>query len=331
MEDPRYDIITLKTKTPDLKGEEGMKVKKIAALGMAAAMTLAMTSTAFAEDTVNVGCVVKFQHEYYEALMQGAQDACDEYDGWEFTGMAPSSPDDIDGQVSMVEDMVTTGVDVLLVAPNQETTLYNAFDTAIEAGTILIAVDTDISGYEGKTAFCGTSNKSALHYAAELMSEIAGEGANVILIRGPLGDANHEARAAGATEGIEDTGMNLLAVKDCSTTAEGAASAMEDFIIQYQDEIDAVICCDDDLCAGAIQALRQAGYTDVPVSGFDGTAVGIQNVADGYEAFDLSQDPYNMGYLAVKTAYAVLNGEEYEENIDTGVQVITIDNYKDFQ
>lgn len=163
------------------------------------------------------------------------------------------------------------------------------------------------------------------------MSEKVGEGANVILIRGALGDANHEARAAGATRGIEDFGMNLLGVKDCTTTAEGAAAAMEDFITMYQDDIDAVICCDDDMAAGAIQALRQAGYEDVPVSGFDGTSVGIENVAAGYELFDLSQNPYNMGYTAVQTAHAVLNGEEYEKTIDTGVQVITIDNYTDFQ
>ena len=307
-----------------------MKANKFFAIGIAAAMVCTMVTVASAEEDVSVGLVVKAKHEYYDKVIQRAQDACDEY-GWDFTGMSPSSFDDIDGQVSMVEDMVTAGVDVLLVSPNQETTLYNAFDNAIAAGAILIAVDTDITGYEGKTAFCGTSNKDALHYAAQLMFEEVGEGANIILIRGALGDANHEARAAGATEGIEEYGMNLLGVKDCTTTAEGAAAAMEDFITMYQDDIDAVICTDDDMAAGAIQALRQAGYEDVPVSGYDGTSVGIENVAAGYEIFDLSQDPYNMGYLAVQTAHKVLNGEEYEENIDTGVKVITIDNVKDFQ
>ncbi|MBQ8305064.1 MAG: substrate-binding domain-containing protein [Blautia sp.] len=84
---------------------------------MAAAMVFGTVCVASAEENISVGCVVKAKHEYYDKVIRGAQDACDEY-GWEFTGMSPSSFDDIDGQVSMVEDMVTAGVNVLLVSPN---------------------------------------------------------------------------------------------------------------------------------------------------------------------------------------------------------------------
>ena len=291
----------------------------------------AADDTEAAAGDITVGVVSKAEHPYYTEMAQGAEDACAEL-GWTCIYEAPQSFDDVDGQVSMVEDLITKGVDVLMVAPNQESTLYNAFDEAVDQGTMILGVDTDITGYENKTAFVGTNNKEALKTAGTELAALLDEGSNVIILRGPLGDANHEARAEGATEGLEEAGMNVLEVKDANSTAETAAAAMEDFMTKYPDQIDAVLCCDDDMAAGAIQAIRQAGMEDkIIVSGFDGTDVGIQNVADGYEVFDLSQNPYQMGYQAVYTAYAAMNGEDYEETVDTGVQMITIDNYKDFQ
>ncbi len=282
-------------------------------------------------EELSVGCVVKFQHEFFSALMQGAEDASNEL-GLSFKGVAPKAVDDVDGQVAAVEDMVISGVDILLVAPSQEETLYKAFDEAVASGAKIIAVDTDLTGYEGKTAYAGTNNKEAMKTAGTELAKLLPEGANVIILRGHLGDATHEMRSEGATEGLEEAGCNILEVKDCGSTAEKAAAAMEDFMVKYPDQIDGVLCCDDDTAAGAIQAIKQAGMMDsITVSGFDGTKVGINNVADGAQAFDLSQNPYEMGYQGVYAGYAAIKGDSFEEEIDTGVQMITIDNYKDFQ
>lgn len=284
------------------------------------------------ESSVRVGCVVKFEHEFYTSLMEGAEAACKEL-GYEFSGMAPQSATDIEGQVTIVEDMATDGVDVLLVAPNQETTLYNAMDSAVDDGAMVIAVDTDLTEYENKTAFVGTDNYNALYEAGQTLASCLDGEKNVIILRGALGDATHENRAAGATDGLKDAGCNIL---ECyavdGTTAEGASAAIEDFITVYGSDIDAVLCCGDDMASGVITAVAQAGMADdILVSGYDGLDIGIKNVANGSQVFDMSQDPYQMGYKAVYTANAVLNGEDYEENVDTGVQLITEENVADFQ
>ena len=54
-------------------------------------------------------------------------------------------------------------------------------------------------------------------------------------------------------------------------------------------------------------------------------------VGNGELAFDMAQNPYEMGYQAVKEGYKAHNGEKIDEVIDTGVQLITKDNYKEFQ
>ena len=44
----------------------------------------------------------------------------------------------------------------------------------------------------------------------------------------------------------------------------------------------------------------------------------------------ISQDPYQMGYSAVKTMAAILRGESVDENIYTEVHVVTKENAEEF-
>lgn len=282
-------------------------------------------------ETLKVGCIVKFQHEFYTSLMDGAKAAAEELN-LEIEAQAPSSPSDVMGQVQLVEDIVTKGVDILLLAPNQPSTLTNILDQATSGGTTLVAVDTDLPDYENKTAFVGTGNKEALYTAATEMAKLLPEGANVIILRGPLGDANHELRAAGATEGLENAGCNVLEVFDAQSTSEKAAAATEDFLLKYQAEgIDGILCCDDDMAVGAATAVEQAGkLNSVKVSGYDGNTSAVEMVGTGRLAFTMAQDPYQMGYQGVMLGYKAHMGEAVDQVVDTGVQVINADNYQDF-
>lgn len=282
-------------------------------------------------EALKVGCVVKFQHEHYTALMDGARAAAGEL-GLEIDAQAPSSPSDVMGQVQMVEDLVAKGIDILLLAPNQPDTLTNVLDEAAAKGITIVAVDTDIPEYDKKACFVGTGNKEAVKYSATELAKLLPGGANVIVLRGPLGDANHELRSAGAVEGLEEAGCNVLEVFDAQSTAEKAAAATEDFLLKYKEMgIDAFLCCDDEMAVGAVTAIKQADKLDtIKVSGYDGNAAAVQMVGAGEMAFDLAQNPYQMGYQGVMNGYKAHNGETVEPVIDTGVQMITKDNYQDF-
>lgn len=282
-------------------------------------------------ETLKIGCVVKFQHEFYTSLMEGAKKAADEL-GCEIETMAPSSPSDVTGQVQMVEDLVAKGIDILLIAPNQAETLKNVFDVAVEKGVKIIAVDTDLPDYENKTAFVGTGNYEAVKYGATELSKLLPDGANVVVLRGPLGDANHELRSAGAVDGLEEAGCNVLEVFDAESTAEKASAAAEDFLLKYKSEgIDAFLCCDDEMAVGTVTAIKQAGKgEDILVTGYDGNAAAVEMVGSKDMAFDLAQNPFEMGYQGVEVGVKAMKGEAFEETVDTGVQIITKDNYKDF-
>lgn len=289
------------------------------------------TAAADDQESLKIGCVVKFQHEFYTSLMDGAKQAAEEM-GCEIETMAPSSPSDVTGQVQMVEDLVAKGIDILLIAPNQAETLKNVFDTAVGKGVKIVAVDTDLPDYEDKTAFVGTGNYEAVKFGAAELAALLPEGANVVVLRGPLGDANHELRSAGAVDGLEEAGCNVLEVFDAESTAEKASAATEDFLLKYKSEgIDAFLCCDDEMAVGAVTAIKQAGKADdILVTGYDGNEAAVELVGSGEMAFDLAQNPFEMGYQGVSVGIKAVRGEDFEDTVDTGVQVITKENYTDF-
>jgi ribose transport system substrate-binding protein len=77
----------------------------------------------------------------------------------------------------------------------------------------------------------------------------------------------------------------------------------------------------------ALQTAKKAGK--VKLIGFDANEMLIQALRQG-ELHGLAiQDPFQMGYLAVKTARQVILGEPVEKRIDTGVMMVTPENLED--
>ncbi len=109
-----------------------------------------------------------------------------------------------------------------------------------------------------------------------------------------------------------------------------ALAGIEDAVNSGQ-QIDAVFSAWD---GGALQAhsvfKAQGMLDDVVIAGFDLYDETKSLISAGEFEADVVQDPFNMGYLAVKTVYGQINGETYDSFIDTGATLATIDNIADF-
>ncbi len=77
----------------------------------------------------------------------------------------------------------------------------------------------------------------------------------------------------------------------------------------------------------ALQDNKLAGK--VKYVGFDSSEMLVRGLKDGHIHGLVLQDPINMGYLGVKTVVAHLRGEKVPENIDTGSEVVTLENMND--
>ncbi|MGI6175531.1 MAG: sugar ABC transporter substrate-binding protein [Christensenellales bacterium] len=277
-----------------------------------------------------IGLVTKHTDDFMKALEQGAKDAAAEI-GLNIKPLMPSSTNDIEGQIQMIESLVSEGVDALLLAPQNPDTVINALQAAADKGVKIVMVDTDSPDFTDKVSFVSISNEEAAYQGAVAFSGVLPEGGNVLVLGGISGDTNAEARNDGFERGFAETGVNILEIQDAQWTAEKGASVMEDMITKYGDEIDGVIVSADDMGIGAIQSIIQAGREEqIKVCGFGGFATAKPFIEDGNMDMTIGMQPYMTGYLGVETAWEALQGNAVDEFVDTGVLMVTKDNMDEF-
>lgn len=274
---------------------------------------------------ITIGFVVKSLADQYWYIVKAGAEAKAKELGVGLKFIAPNSESDVQGQVTMIEDLIAQGVDALCVAPSSPDAVLPAFEKADKAGIPILAVDTDTK-FEKKLTFIGTGNEAAAELGAKYAAEKLGKGKKAIILRGRLGDKTHDDREAGLKKALEAGGIEILEVKPADSEAEKAMNAMQDLLNKYP-QIDLVITTADSMAQGAQRAVEAAGSKAV-VMGFDGTIPVAEMTAQGKFLGTTAQSPYNMGSMGVENAVKAVKGEKIEARIDTGADVITPENAK---
>ncbi|MGN1030117.1 MAG: sugar ABC transporter substrate-binding protein, partial [Butyricicoccaceae bacterium] len=150
-----------------------------------------------------------------------------------------------------------------------------------------------------------------------------------IEIAGVEGDSTNTARMEGYREGVNGAGGEFLddEVQYANADPDKAVSAMEAIMGKYPEGV-AIICANnDDMAAAAAQAAKtNSAYSKTIFLGFNGDKGGCQAILQGNLTMSVAQKNYDIGYYAVDTMVKILNGEEVEEFVDTGAEIITKDN-----
>ena len=207
---------------------------------------------------VNISVVLKtLSSEYWGYVEAGCNAAAADL-GVNVTVVGPGAESEIEQQVSMIEQQIGAGCDAIIVAPNDAGAASGALSSAI--GTIpVLSVDTNV-GIEGQTTFVGTSNVDAAKEGGLWAAEQAGEGANAVIIYGQEGDNTSNMRREGYQAACDEAGVTVLQALSGQNTTDGATKTMEDLLNAYPDQIDIVLCHNDDTAIGAMNACKSAGY-----------------------------------------------------------------------
>ena len=278
---------------------------------------------------VNISVVLKtLSSEYWGYVEAGCNAAAADL-GVNVTVVGPGAESEIEQQVSMIEQQIGAGCDAIIVAPNDAGAASGALSSAI--GTIpVLSVDTNV-GIEGQTSFVGTSNVDAAKEGGLWAAEQAGEGANAVIIYGQEGDNTSNMRREGYQAACDEAGVTVLQALSGQNTTDGATKTMEDLLNAYPDQIDIVLCHNDDTAIGAMNACKSAGIEDMIIVGFDGNASAVDLILAGEMIkATVAQQPYEMGYQAVEAALAAINGETVEEVINAPVTVVTAENGQEY-
>lgn len=265
-------------------------------------------------------------HVFWKSIHAGAAKAGQEL-GVDIIWQGPQKEDDRQMQIQVVQNFVSRGVDGIVLAPLDDRSLVPPVRSAINRNIPVVIIDSDLSADIYKS-FVATDNYQGGLLCAQRLAEVLGGKGKVIMLRYAEGSASTTKREQGFMDGIKEyPDIEVISSNQyAGATMEKAFQASQNLLNRFA-QVDGVFCPNESATSGMLRALQTAGKAkQIKLVGFDVNDTMLEALRNE-EIHGLAvQDPFQMGYLGVKTAYHVIRNEPFEEKIDTGVTMVTPDN-----
>lgn len=264
-------------------------------------------------------------HQFWLTVKAGA-DAAGTDLGADIVWQGPAKETEIEKQISIINDMITRGVDGLVMAACDENALIPTIEKAQAAGIKVITIDSGVKS-DLPLSFVATDNVAAARTAADTLIQMMGGSGKVGLIPFVPGAATSEMREQGFKEGVAaHAGVELAATIYCHSDVAKAMDAARDMMTAHPD-LKGIFAANEAAAIGAAQAIRTAGKVgQVLLVAFDAAEEEVAALKEGVIAALIVQNPFKMGYTGVQSALDAIAGKPVEKRIDTGVVVVTKEN-----
>ena len=272
-------------------------------------------------------------HEFWKSIHAGAVKASRELSTpgaeVEVIWKGPLREDDREQQIQVVEGFASQGVNGIVLAPLDNHALARPVEEAKNSGVPTVIID---SGLESQAivSFVATDNRKGGVLGADRLGDLLGGKGKVILLRYAEGSASTEEREAGFLQEMKSKYPNVELISTdqyAGATRDTAKTASENLLNRFGDDVQGIFCPNESTTAGMLSALQDIGKAGkVMFVGFDSSQMFIDAMTAKQLHGIVVQNPFNMGYLGVKTMVDSLQGRPVEKRIDTGVTIITPDN-----
>lgn len=258
--------------------------------------------------------------------------------------------DDVQAQVSQIENMIASGVNCLVIASIDSSALVNVEKQAKDAGIPIIAYDRLLMDTDAVSYYATFDNKgigTAIGKYIEEKKDLANatESYTIEFFMGSPDDNNAHMLYAGLMEVLQPYLDNGTLVCKSGRTSfddtcilrwsqETAQQNCENYLTGFYADEDLDICATafDGFAYGCKAALEGAGYTDANwplITGQDAELMATKNIIAGSQTMSIYKDTRLLADKCVTMVQAVLEGAEPEindtEQYNNGV--ITVPSY----
>ncbi|WP_233148357.1 substrate-binding domain-containing protein [Rhodopirellula sp. MGV] len=268
-------------------------------------------------------------HEFWKSVNFGAQKAAQEIGDVEIIWKGPVVESDTGSQIEVVKDMITRGVDGIVLAPNQKGGLVDAVEESVGEGIPVVIFDSGLDEGPKISGYVATDNFKGGQMAADALAKAIGESGNVVLLRYLAGSESTEQRENGFLEAIAMyPEINVISSDQYGGENSTQAKEKVDQLLQlHGDALEGIFAVCEPNANGTLEAIKNAGLAGkVKFIAFDPSDALIEGMRNGSVHGIVLQDPVEMGYQGVKTMIAALNGNATEEFQSTGEYLATPEN-----
>lgn len=282
-----------------------------------------------AEKKKDIACVLKMNGGYqWGAIKLGADAAAREFNV-DVDYAAPDSEEDIDEQINLVNqklDDPNKKPDALILAASDFEALAGVTQKAYNMQIPVIIVDSNVDT-DKISSYIATDNVEAGKRAGNMLINIAGDKCNIAIMSFVKGSKNAKEREAGLKDTISKyPDIKIMDTEYCLSD-DRLANALTRKIISKYPETDAIVALNETSAEGVADAIDEMGLKGrIKIIAFDNNQQEIDYLEEGVIQAIIAQNPFSIGYLAVKTAVDAMDGKKVEKRIYTDSKVITQDN-----
>ena len=249
-----------------------------AATAVAAAFSLLPVSSAFAQTAKKpvVALVMKsLANEFFLTMETGAKDY-QAHNASKFTLISNGIKDETDtaNQIRIVEQMIVSKVDALVIAPADSKALVPVIKKAVDAGIIVVNIDNQLDpdvlkSKDLNVPFVGPDNAKGAKLVGDYLAKKLKAGDEVGIIEGVSTTTNAQQRTAGFKAAMQAGGMKVVALQSGDWEID-KGNAVASQMLNANRNIKALLCGNDNMALGAVAAVRAAGKAGkVQVVGYD--------------------------------------------------------------
>jgi ribose transport system substrate-binding protein len=259
-----------------------------------------------------------FQHQFWQAVKKGAEDAAKEFD-IEITFEGPESESQVDKQIEMLRAALDKKPDALGFAALDSQAATPLLEEAQKSEIPIIAFDSGVES-DIPLATASTDNKAAAALAADKMAEFIGEEGKIALVVHDQTSVTGVQRRDGFKEQIESKYPNIEIVDIQYGGGDHLKSTdLAKAMIQAHSDLKGIFGSNEGSAIGVVNAVQELNKSgELVVVGFDSGKQQIDAITSGLMSGAVTQNPVGIGYETVKAAVDAMNGKEVEKTIDTG-------------
>ncbi len=210
-------------------------------------------------------------------------------------------------QNDQVERFISLGCDVLCINPVDRTAASVMIDKAMAAGIPVVffnrqPVEEDMDRWDQLYYIEAVAKESAVLQGGIVVDryrenpeslDLNGDGVvSYVLLEGESSHQDALIRTEWSVKTLKDGGVPVEKITGGIANWERsqASALMEQWLEKYPGQIELILCNNDDMALGAIDAMDRAGISGICAVGIDGTTPGLEAVANGKLLGTVSSD-----------------------------------------
>ncbi len=270
-----------------------------------------------------IGVVPKAtSHLFFVSIHRGVDRAAHEF-GVRISWNGPNEETDFQRQIQIVDAMVAQHVDALAISATDERALAAPVERAIAAGIPVTVFDSGVNA-KGYVSFIATDNYGAGCTAARRLAALIGTRGNVGMVAHKPGGTSTVLREQGfeATMAKEFPNVTIAARQFGMSDPERSRTAAENILTAHPD-LAGLFASSEPSSLGAIQAVRSRHLSGkIRLITFDSSETHISALKDGTIDVMLVQNPFRIGYEAVRSLVDKLAGRTPQARLDLPARAI---------